>query len=406
MKSIYHIFQAFASVLTASLLLAACEMEPKGSTWTEIEIALELPQNLDVALDLSQVEIRLQAKASPVTYVTNPDEQGKARIRVQPGRYDLLASAYYKATRIAVNANCPEFLLTDKGIVGDDGNYLPSTITLNLEVAIPNELIFREIYYHGSSTLEGASYTKDRYVEIYNNAGPGGRSVSLDSLCISTIYPYNSTTGNNSWKGLDTLALAQMFWMFPEGNYTLAPGESCVIALNSAVDHSNRATSGLQLNKAHFGAYADHLPGHEISAGVTPMVCYMAGQGSSWAVSIHSPAFVLFKPEMGVDEYRKDEATWERYEPGKTSGTKYWHIAKDWIIDGVECVDSPEQSIKRLPASIDASYVYMRSPHYSGKCITRVLEDTIEGIKIYKDTNNSAADFTPDATPSPNLKKL
>ncbi|MCF0172888.1 MAG: DUF4876 domain-containing protein, partial [Bacteroidales bacterium] len=331
---------------------------------------------------------------------------GVAQFDVQPGSYDILASAYYRATRTAVSGSVAEFLLTDKGIASSSGDYLPPSLALDLNVAVPNALVIREIYYHGSNTLDGASYDKDRYVELYNNSGFGGRTVYLDSLCLSTIFPYNSTTGNNAWAGRDTIALAQMFWVFP-GNgstYPLHPGESCVVALSSAVDHSARATSGLQLNRAHFGAYAEHLTKHEIAAGVPSLVCYMAGQGTAWAFSIHSPAVVIFKPEMGVDAYRRDAATWERYEPGKNSGTKYWHIAKEWIIDGVECVDSPQQSIKRLPSSVDASYVYMRLPHYSGKCVTRKVEDEVQGVKVYQDTNNSEADFAYDQPLNPQLR--
>jgi hypothetical protein len=131
----------------------------------------------------------------------------------------------------------------------------------------------------------------------------------------------------------------------------------------------------------------------------------MAGQGYGWGVSVHSPAFVLFKPKMGVKKYRDDSATWERYAPGTSSGTKYWHIAKDWIYDGVECVDKPEGATKRLPSSVDAAYTYMTSSRYSGKCVTRVLLDTYDGIEVFKDTNNSFEDFIADCPLKPRLKK-
>jgi hypothetical protein len=107
---------------------------------------------------------------------------------------------------------------------------------------------------------------------------------------------------------------------------------------------------------------------------------------------------------MGVAAYQAQGAIWENYEPGKSSGSKYWHIDKDWILDGVECVDSPSSAIKRLPGTIDASYVWMRSGHYSGKCVTRKLDFTEDGIDVFQDTNNSDADFIPDQNPSPRLK--
>lgn len=358
------------------------------------------------ALDLSKVDIKVKNKEMPFSFTVQPDASGRAELQLQPGKYDISASAFLRETRSSAAGGADEFLLTRDGIIAPDGSVREPRISIPLTISVPGELVFREIYYHGCSTLDGAAYTKDRYLEIYNNTGADGKTLYLDSLCIAALYPANSTTGSNAWAGRDTIPVFQMFWMFPgDGHsYPLAPGESAVVAAMAAVDHRGRCTSGLQLGKAHFGCYDAQLPMHEIAAGVTPMVMYMTGQGTAWALSIHSPAVVLFKPAMGVRKYMDDALTWERYAPGESSGTRYRHIAKTWILDGVDCADTPSQSIKRLPVSIDASYVYMRSAHYSGKCIRRKLESEEGGIAFYRDTNHSAEDFLTDCTPSPRLK--
>ena len=374
------------------LLVVSCYREEPSVAHLTVQLRL---QETDVEVDLTQLEVRLQNKSADFTYLEHPDADGLVSFDVQPGKYDVVASAWFKATRIAVNGASEEFILLDE-----------LRLEIPLLVAVPNPLIIREAYYHGSSTLEGANYTKDTYIELYNNAGPGGQTLYLDSLCLAAIFPYNSTTGNNAWTGSDKLAIAQMYWMFPGDGHTypLAPGESAVVACQAAVDHAGRATSGLHLNKAHFGCWSETLPRHEIAAGVVPMVLNMTGQGNAWALSVHSPAIVVFRPEMGVAAWQSQAAVWEDFEPGTSSGSKYWHIHKDWILDGVECVDSPTAAIKRLPGSVDASYVWMRSGHYSGLCVTRRLDFTEGGIDVFQDTNNSDADFLPDSTPSPRLK--
>lgn len=391
--------------LLSLLLTTGCLKDMDNSA--TLTVTLQVPEDIDTELDLTTISVRLQNKGSSINFTKNPDQSGSVSFKVQPGKYDIIASSYDESTRIAINGAASEFLLSEDGIIDQQGNTIPSVINIVLDVAIPSPLIFREIYFHGSSTLNGATYTADTYLEVYNNSGPGGKTEYLDSMCIATVYPANSTTGNNAWLGRDTIPVFQMFWMFPgDGkSYPLAPGESYVVALRAAVDHSSRATSGLHLERAHFGCYDDALTLHEISAGVPRMVCYMAGKGYGWGVSIHSPAFILFKPEMGVKKYREDAVTWEKYEPGRTSGSKYWHVAKSWISDGVECVDTPEGAVKRLPSSVDAAYTHMTSPHYSGKCITRKLLGTYEGIEVYKDTNNSFEDFVPDSPLQPRLKK-
>ncbi|MBO4536623.1 MAG: DUF4876 domain-containing protein [Bacteroidales bacterium] len=375
-------------------LLPACFREiPSVAVVT---VQLRLDGETPVPVDLTLLEVRLQNKSADFSYTARPDADGRAVFEVQPGKYDVVASAWFPATRVAVNGASGEFLLLDAAVV-----------EIPLHVAVPNPLIIRELYFHGSSTLEGANYTKDTYIELYNNAGPGGQTLYLDSLCLAEIYPYNSTTGNNAWEGRDTIPIAQMYWMFPgDGHsYPLAPGESAVVACIAAVDHGGRATSGLALNRAHFGCWSETLPRHEIAAGVVPMIMNMTGQGNAWALSVTSPAVVVFKPSIGVKAWQSQAAVWEGFEPGKTSGTKYWHIDKNWILDGVECVDSPSSAIKRLPGTVDASYVWLRSGHYSGKCVTRRLDFTEGGIDVFQDTNNSDADFIPDSTPSPRLKQ-
>lgn len=377
----------------ALTLLPACfrEIPSVGVVTVQLRLDGEPP----VPVDLTELEVRLQNKSAEFSYTVHPDADGRAVFEVQPGKYDVVASAWFPATRVAVNGASGEFLLTDAVMV-----------EIPLHVAVPNPLIIRELYFHGSSTLEGANYTKDTYIEIYNNAGPGGQTQYLDSLCLAEIFPYNSTTGNNAWAGRDTIAIAQMYWMFPGDGHTypLAPGESAVVACIAAVDHSGRATSGLALNRAHFGCWSEILPRHEIAAGVVPMILNMTGQGNAWALSVTSPAVVIFRPSIGVAAWQSQAAVWEDFEPGKSSGSKYWHIDKDWILDGVECVDSPSSAIKRLPGTVDASYVWLRSGHYSGKCVTRRLDFTEDGIDVFQDTNNSDADFIPDSTPSPRLK--
>ena len=392
-------------ILCFALLLLALSCYREEPVAARLDVQLRL-DNTEVAFDLTELEVRLQNKGADFTYTAHPDASGQVSFEVQPGKYDVVASAWFKSTRIAVNGASEEFILTADGLYDAQGTLRAPLLEIPLHVAVPNPLIIREAYFHGSSTLEGANYTKDTYIELYNNAGPGGQTVYLDSLCLATVFPYNSTTGNNAWAGRDTIPIAQMYWMFPGDGHTypLAPGESAVVACIAAVDHGGRATSGLPLQKAHFGCWSEILPRHEIAAGVVPMVLNMTGQGNQWAISIHSPAFVVFKPAMGVAAYQSQAAIWEDFEPGKSSGSKYWHIDKAWILDGVECVDSPSSAIKRLPGTVDASYVWMRSGHYSGKCVTRRLDFTADGIEVFMDTNNSDADFIPDSPLNPRLK--
>ena len=398
----------------ALLLLAASScispLAPEDpSSASQVRVKVVMPEKYAGVVDIKDVTVKMQSGSLPVSFTASPDADSCVTFKVSQDRYSILASYYNVSTRVSVAGRSREFILTGEDLVYPDGSREKPELTVNLSVAVPSPIVIREFYYHGSTTSDGSSsYTKDRYVEIFNNNGEGGEVYYLDSLCIAGIFPYNSTASNTAWTDADTLAIGSFYWIVPGRghDYPLAPGESAVIALIAAVDHSGRSSSGLHLERAHFGCYDEGLSGHEIDARVPKMIRGDGGQGTAWAVSIHSPAFVLFRPEMGLAAYRADAATWEKYEPGKTSGTKYWHIASSWILDGVECYDSSVGALKRLPSSVDVSYAMMKSSHYSGKCIRRRLDEVAStaSVEVYMDTNNSLADFITDADLSPRLK--
>ena len=204
MKRLIHI----GILVLAALLATSCYEERQSIAQLTVQLRLD---DSPVAVDLSQVEVRLQNKGADFSYTERPDAAGRVSFAVQPGKYDVVASAWFASTRTAVNGASEEFLLTTTGLVDAHGQMCEPLLDLRLNVAVPNPLIIREAYYHGSSTLEGANYSKDTYIELYNNAGPGGQTLWLDSLCIAAIYPYNSTTGNNAWAGRDTIPIAQMY---------------------------------------------------------------------------------------------------------------------------------------------------------------------------------------------------
>ena len=121
-----------------------------------VQLRLDHPE---AGIDLEQLEVRLQNKEAEFRYSERPDASGRVTFAVAPGKYDVMASGWFPVTRIAVNGASEEFLLTTDGMVDAQGASHAPQLELLLHVAIPNPLIIREAYYHGSATLEGANYT-------------------------------------------------------------------------------------------------------------------------------------------------------------------------------------------------------------------------------------------------------
>lgn len=383
----------FLCQLVAFGLLSGCMLTAQPDKVT-VTVQVVAPSQRP-SIDYTQVEIRLQSVTEPLYYKAFADAQGRALLEVTPGRYTLLAAGVYEEG-FTVSAAQSEFLALAQQ---------PLSFTMALDLALSGGLIIKQIYYAGSKTPEGANYTKDQFIELYNNADA---VLYLDSLCVGALAPANGTVSSNPWTGLDHVGLFQMTWMIPGSgsDYPLQPGESVVLALN-AIDHSARCTSGLDLSKAHFGFYDEALSGHEKHPDVTPLRRIFAGQGTAYTFSVHSPAPVIFRPIMGVQAWLDDPGTWQSYQPGSTSGLIYMHIDRSWILDGVECAQSPSGATKRQPTAVDASYTYLHNGQNLGNAVVRrVQEVTADGRVIYMDTNNSAQDFETDAPATPTLIPL
>lgn len=381
------------------LLLSAC-LKEEGAL-ASLEIRVSAPEQFP-DLDYTSIKVKVQNVYEPVTHQKALDARGCAAFTLNPGSYTIVISSLLP-NGYTVSASVSEFLLTDKGMVDDKGMCVPARFDLRLGFALSGGLIIREAYYAGSKTLEGANYSRDQYIELYNNSDA---VVYLDSLGVGALAPVNSTVTNNPWAGSDTLALFQMAWMIPGSgrDYPLAPGESAVLALN-AVDHGPRCTSGLDLSKAHFGFYDDALT-HEKHPDVPALLRIFAGKGTAYAISVSSPALVIFRPMMGIRAWIDDAATWQHYQPGSSAGLIYIHIHKSWILDAVECAANANQTLKRVPGEHDASYTYLHLGRNRGNAVSRKIKETLDdGRIIYMDTNNSADDFDTDVPANPHLKR-
>ncbi|MDR0295304.1 MAG: DUF4876 domain-containing protein [Prevotellaceae bacterium] len=390
-------------LLIGILLLGSClnEEQTTSSTAT-FTVKAVLPESFGGLVDMTKISVQIQSIEMPIVYRKFLDADGIADFTIEPGRCRAVVSS--RTPDGIFNGLVSEFLLTTYGVIGDDGSDISQLLTINLEVAAAGGIIFREVYYVCSQTLLGTNYLRDQYVELYNNTD---MEFFLDSLCLGAIHPANGAgNANNPWRGMDTIALYQMLWMFPGTgrDYPLGPGESAVVAWN-AIDHTGLCTSGFNFAKAHFGIYDPALTGHEKHPDVPAMIRKTSNSSATvFIISISSPAVVLFRPVMGVQRYLDDMDTWERYQPGTTSGPKYWHIAKEWIIDGVECSNGPTITEKRLPVSVDAGFTYVNTGSYSGRAVRRKVEQVLPNRIVYQDTNNSSEDFEINVIPSPQLK--
>lgn len=399
------------------LIFASCaknldkiiEKDPYTSGTKKLNIQLNYPDDYSYLLNAGTV-VKISNPSNGVEYSVPVDNNGKVSIDLQYGLYRVSASEKGEAKSGIVpifNRNIDQIRITDtiKGEVN---------VKLDMLLSYSSQLVIKEVYFGGCMGSDNKGYAYDKYIQLYNNSN----SIAyLDSLCFGCLESYNAPTTFTSWSYydaagqrqiMDTIPIIEAIWQFP-GNgksFPLQPGESTVIALCGAIDHTILHPNSVNLNvPGYFVCYDQRYtnqsyhpsPGANLSGHILDLL-WKQGAANAYPFSLISPAPVIFtiRDERGANAYIKDTSN-KRKKPGVSSQNEYVMIPSDWVLDGVDVIDAATK-YKRFPTSIDASTIlFAAAERYKGKTIHRVVDEqaTLEagGRVVYQDTNNSSADF-------------
>ena len=331
------------------------------------------------------------------------------------------------------------------GFAACDKTDNPSSPTI--DPTTEGQVIIKEINVGGSvkaSTGKGA-YSGCKGIILYNN---GGKAVTLSNFGIAFSAPMNANVENKNvvdgklyFEAEGWIPALQGLWYYP-GSVTIQPYSDFVIALTSAIDHTQTTDGALMfdLSNADLACYDldvfNNKDQYEAPAKVTEdkwMKGFKYTTANAWPVSILCPALYIFSAPTTVtlSTWLADEAnaTFVNGDTKKAVANKAAKIPMDWVIDGVELYQTTtvEKSTKRLPASIDAGYgLYQSGKCYSayrnidekatanlGDNINKLVYGYDQGVEgttdpsgidaaasakngakiVYQDTNNSSIDF-------------
>lgn len=403
------------SLLVFIGLVSSCQQKlndlidsnPYAEGSRKLNINLVYPQGFE-AEKKAGAEITIINPTNGAVYNILSDNNGKATIDLQYGFYRI--SVTDKGTPVSgaipiFNRSIDQVRLIDT-LKGD------LNVNVELVLSYAGQLIIKEVYYRGSTGTDMKTFQFDKYIALYNNSN---EIAYLDSVCLGVVEPYNAPTSATPWSYIkdgqrvirDTVPIVEAVWQFP-GNgksHPLQPGETAVVALAAAVDHTILRPMSVNLNvpgywvcynQRYTNASYHPSPGPNL-VGRWLDLLWKEGTANAYPFSVSSPAPVIFRiPEIGAQAYVSNPANRSR-KPGTTSATEYVLIPSAWVLDGVECFDASTKN-KRLPASIDATYALMEnSEAYLGKTIHRKIDPVATaaagGRVVYMDTNNSANDF-------------
>lgn len=318
---------------------------------------------------------------------------------VLPGTYNISVSRNLTvaesqpltgiSTSISLNAT-----QNDISIVADQD----PTIVLQLRGSAAGSLLIKEVYYTGSETPSGGTYFSDQFIELYNNSTD---TLYLDSLCIGDAYgnsglinPTSLPTPFNTDN--DNVYLSNV-WRIPGTGkqHALAPGESILIA-QDGVNHQEAAlnpNSPVNLSAAEWETYNERPDNRDADAPGVPNLerVYFTG-GFDWLITVFGPGVVVFKADFS--------ALAQVAIPGSALASRI-KVPNTAVIDAFEALmDGSSTSFKRIPAALDAGFVFADDT-YNMQSFRRKVVTAINGRKILQDTNNNGNDFEKIATPTP-----
>jgi len=355
----------------------------------DVVVQLSYPSGFDQPI--SGIEVTASSSQGG-TYTATSDSSGCAILPLEIGIYNFSASSSDSA--FAYNGLLESQQITDT-----------TTLDMPLNVtALEGGLIFKEIYFTGSSTAEGGTYFADQFHEIYNNSDD---TIYLDGLCIGVLEPTSSS--ENIWADesvtddYNRLPMNFYTWYVP-GNgsdYPLAPRSSIVIAqdgINHQTDPSGNSNSPVNLGNADWETYCGDINGgSDADAAGVPNLSLLYTNTTTLYDFLHpvwGAGVIIFRLPEGTDysTWASDASNFAS-KPESSSSKMYLQVPVDYVIDAVEIVRMDEtKRYKRLPSELDAGKIWC-SNTYIGKSVRRKVSQIIDGKVIYQDTNNSSNDF-------------
>jgi len=399
--------------------------------------------DLQVALDatiaaynfpLGNIEIKLTNLLNGQINTAKTDATGKINFgSIIPGNYDVQASltisaADYSTITGTVTTSDVVFNGLLKATVINDGT---KALALTIKAGRIGDWVFKQIYYAGSNTSNGATF-RDCFVELYNNSnetlyadslyfaqvfGVNTKSTSIDFkqtyFRSNGQYDWGKSIGNSIARANEDYVYTKNLFMIPGTGkqYAVQPGTSIIIA-TTAINHKAPFTGSdgvsvtvkdpsltVDLSKADFEVNLNGVVGinplsSDIDNPAVPNMKVIAAADRDLIFQAGGrDAYVIFKTNDNVVNYPKfptpDVVTIT------AANDLYYRVPSKYVLDAVETQPpvSANQFPKKLESNLDASYKFVSKGQYSSQSLIRKTAKVVDGRKILKDTNNSDADF-------------
>ena len=402
-------------IAAAAMMAAACQKETADDGKVDFTVTINMPISVEdpslKSVEVSFTDVASGAKSSVTEFAEAGGGAYTVTASLLPGAYNVAMSGVVAHTIGGMQAESYVEASREGVTVAADAAANKLTVESTVATIASSDFVIEEIFFTGTLTPEGLQYYGDQYIKITNNTD---RTLYADGLMIMqsafmTVDKYDYTPDVMS----ECFSISSSLMIPGSGtDYPVAPGESIVIA-DSALDHTQYNSNSMDLSKADFEYFNPLDPEDVDNPEVPNVVCSFLEEGDFW--TFHNRGFKSYAigrlgegvtPEkFAADYYYAPE--YELVVPGFGTfpmDTDAWKVPNEWVADAVNLSIEEMFAWIVTDPSLDSGWTYCgkvdRDQTRYGKSVRRVELTLPDGRKILKDTNNSTADFTPEAVPS------
>lgn len=391
-------------VLCALVSFTACSSDsdsPESQTSLKLELKV-VPTDIQVK-EYKHLTVTFKELNTGFTTTHELKNTHTLQVVLPSGTYHMTAEGTILYTN---NAELTEAKVSgvQTGVV-INGSEVSKTIDLALKSG-SSDLILEEVFFTGTKTPQGAMYFGDQYFKITNNTD---QTLYADGmLLIQSAFMTNEKQDYTPNIMASTLSAGAIIRIPGTGNtYPVKAGESIIIA-EDAINHKEFNSLSINLTNANFQIFKEDSD--DIDNPAVPKMVNVFEK-----MVIHTQgyyAYALARMPQGMTSDALVAQNSYTYQYTLTFGGETYpmdgtavKIPNDWITDAVNL--SVQDSFQWLVTSpsLDMGWTSVSAfdgdKSRFGKSVRRkVIGKNVEGKNLFKDTNNSTADFEHGVKPS------
>ncbi len=397
-------------MLAMALCLTSCNSDDPIPVVPTTVVSLEVPANLeDVVLSgakatLTNVETQQVTTIEASQFVK--DENGYKMMcnNIEAGTYNVIVSGHLDFTLKGVAGQKDFEVSSDNVVISPTSHDLKMTIST---FTAQGGFVISEIFYTGTSTPEGKSYSGDQYIIITNNSDV---TLYADSIAVLESAFLTTTKQDYDPDIMSTHFSVQACYMIPGNGKSVPvePGQSLKLAIN-AINHTTEQPNSIDLSDADFEFYDETSnPNFTDPDGAAPNLdkwyCYTATIYQFHSRGFNSMAIAKMQTskEDWLENYVYDATYLFVFGDFSKEMTKsgIYKVPNEWILDGVNLSVESVREWNVLDASIDAGWTYCGKVDRDETRFNKSVIRKQDASGKYVDTNNSTNDFIPEAAAS------